>query len=111
MTQREFLQSTIDANISADVTDYAKAELAKMDARNEKRRNTPSKAQLANEPVKESILAALANGAMIASEIATACGITPQKASSLCRVLTNEGKLVAIDVKAKSGTVKQYELA
>lgn len=111
MTYREFL-STVSANLAdnADVVAFANGELAKLDARNEKRRNTPSKAQLANEGVKDAIVTAIGIGSLTAAEIAAAVGASTQKVSALCRQLVEAGKLTAHDVKVKGkGSVKVYE--
>jgi len=111
MTYREFL-STVSASLAdnAEVVAFASSELEKLDARNAKRRNTPSKAQLANEGVKDAIVAAIGVGSLTAAEIASACGVSTQKVSALCRQLVEAGKLKALDLKVKGkGTVKAYE--
>ena len=113
MTYREFL-STVSATegLSAEAVAFASSELEKLDARNAKRRNTPSKAQLANEGVKDAIVAAIGIGSMTAAEIASACGVSTQKVSALCRQLVEAGKLKALDLKVKGkGSVKAYEAA
>lgn len=113
MTNREFFNTIINTvALADDVKAYAVAELAKLDARNEKRRNTMTKEQLANEQVKVDILECLKNGALVASEIATACGISTQKASALCKQLVVDGKVTVADRKVKGkGAVKEYALA
>ena len=58
-----------------------------------------------------SILDHLANGSAVASDIATAVGISTQKASALCKLLVDGGKVTVADIKVKNkGTVKQYTL-
>ena len=112
MTTREFLSAiATSANLSAELVNYANAELAKMDARNSKRRNTMTKEQIANEQVKASIVDAIANGAHIASDISAVCGITTQKASALCRQLVLDGKATVCETKVKGkGAIKYYSL-
>lgn len=111
MTNREFLAAVINGTISANEIDFAKAEIAKLDVRNDKRRNTQTKEQKANEAVKADIVAALSKP-MVASEIATTLGISTQKVSALCKQLVDEGKLVVSDLKVKGkGSVKQYRIA
>jgi hypothetical protein len=62
MTEREFLTKVMAMNgVAKDVADYAAEGIAKLDARNDKRRNTQTKAQKENEDVAQAILAALAN--------------------------------------------------
>ena len=110
MTNREFLNSVINGTVNADGIAFAQAELAKLDARNDKRRNTLSKEQIANEAIKTAILEAIGIGSMVASDIAKACDISTQKASALCALLVKDGKLAVHDLKVKGkGTVKCYE--
>lgn len=112
MTTREFLNSIISANISEEITDYAKDAVAKLDARNAKRASTPSKTAVANEPIKEQILGYLADkGATTSTEIGGAVGISTQKASALLRQLTESGLLASEEVKVpKKGKVKAYRV-
>ena len=111
MTTREFLNAVIANTISADVTAFAQSELDKLDARNDKRRNTQTIEQKANELVKAAILEAIGDSSMTAAEISTACGISTQKASALCRLLVNDGKLAVSDLKVKGkGSVKVYKV-
>lgn len=111
-TMRDFLEAVISREIDDEVVDFAKNQVAKLDNRNAKRASTQSKTQKANEPIKVTILEALAEKAMTASEIGAACGITTQKASALTRALVLEGKVSSTEVKVKGkGKVKSYSLA
>lgn len=112
MTNREFLTnvSTCEA-CSTEVREHALAELAKMDAANEKRKNKPSKTAVENEPIKASILGVLTNDPQPASDIAALVEITPQKASALLRQLATAGAVAVSEIKVpKKGTVKGYAL-
>ena len=113
MTTREFLNSVISANISEELTDYAKDAIVKLDARNAKRASKPSKTAIANEPIKAQIAEYLADkGATTSTEIGGAIGISTQKASALLRQMVENGVLVAEEVKVpKKGKVKSYSLA
>ena len=113
MTTRDFLSAVIAANINDDVTTTATAELAKLDARNEKRRNTPTKTQEANVAVKEAIRAFLATAPKsLASSIAAACGVSTQKVSALCGQMVTANEITVTDTKIKGkGTLKAYSLA
>ena len=114
MTEREFLTKVIAIEgISKELSDYATEGIAKLDARNDKRKNTQTKAQKENEGVMTAIVDHLtANGSDVASSIGTALGISTQKASALCKLLVDAGKLTVADVKVKGkGTVKQYTVA
>lgn len=112
MTNREFYTAIINNEaISADLKTFAQGEIDKLDARNDKRKNTQTKAQKENEGIMTSILDHLANGSAVASDIATAVGISTQKASALCKLLVDGGKVTVADIKVKNkGTVKQYTL-
>ena len=113
MTQREFYNAIINGEINEDVIETAKAAIAKMDATNEKRRNTPSKAMIENEPlltkIKTEVLGAEPK---TASDVAAELGVSVQKASALLRQTVAEGKATVTDVKVpKKGTQKAYALA
>lgn len=113
MTQREFLTAVSNNNINDEIIDFAKAEIEKMDARNEKRKTTPSKTALANEPIKEEIIKVLTErGTMCAADVGELVAITTQKASSLLRQLVEDGKVKSEDKKVpKKGSVKFYSIA
>ena len=111
MTEREFLTAVLAiADLPENLATYATEGIAKLDARNDKRKNTQSKAQKENEGVMDTIYNTLvANGSMVASEIASALGISTQKASALCKLLVDGKRVTVADVKVKNkGTVKQY---
>lgn len=110
MTNREFLNAIINGEVTDEVVAMAKAEIEKLDARNEKRRNTMTKEQTANEGVKAQIVEFIGDKtAVVASEIAQGVGVSTQKVSALCKQLVDEGKLTVADVKVKGkGSVKGY---
>ena len=114
MTNREFYTAIIaNPNVAQDYKDFAQAEIDKLDARNDKRKNTQTKSQKENEGIMTAILDHLtANGSDVASSIGTALGISTQKASALCKLLVDGGKLTVAEVKVKGkSTVKQYSIA
>ena len=113
MTNREFYTAIINnENVAQNIKDFAQGEIAKLDARNDKRKNTQTKAQKENEGIMTSILDHLANGSAVASEIATAVGISTQKASALLRQIVADGKATVTDVKIpKRGVQKAYAKA
>jgi predicted transcriptional regulator len=113
MTEREFFTKVLATEgLAEDLKSYATEGIAKLDARNDKRKNTQTKAQKENAETMVVILDTIkANGKMVASEIATALNISTQKASALCKLLVNEGKLAVGEVKVKNkGAIKQYSL-
>ena len=112
-TNRDGFNAVINGKVDDEVKAWAMAELAKLDAKNDKRRNTKTKEQVANEGIMNDIVAYIkANGAQVASELANALGISTQKASALCKILVDGGELTVADKKVKGkGTVKEYSLA
>lgn len=112
MTNREFFNAIINANVNDELTSHATTELEKLDKRNAQRSSKPSKTQLENEPIKAHLLEILAVKPMTASEIHEAdASLSTQKISSLCRQLVEAGKLAVEDVKIpKKGKQKQYHI-
>lgn len=112
MTKREFFTNVINSITDAELIEFAKNELDKMDARNSARSSKPSKKSIENEPIKRAILEYLTTSTeMTSPDIAANCGISTQKASSLCIQLVNEGKLKVTEVKIpKRGKLKAYSL-
>ena len=110
--EREFLNAVIANTITAEVIAYATEGIAKLDARNEKRKATLTKAQKENEPIAQAILEALANGGMLGVDLATAIGQTTQKTNGVAGNLVKEGKVVKTKVKVKGkGELTHYALA
>ena len=109
MTKREMFEAIVNGNITDEVVEMAQSEISKLDERNAKRREKPSKTALANEPIKASIVEVLTNEPQSASEIAEKVEISTQKCSALLRQI--EGlEVTEIKVKGK-GKVKGYALA
>lgn len=114
MTRRDFYNSIINGTVNDEVIEMAKAEVAKLDATNEKRKSTPSKTAIANAPIKEAIVKLLteSKGAMCASDVGASLELTTQKASALLRQLQDEGTVTATEQKVpKKGSVKFYGIA
>ena len=108
MTKREFLNAVITETQNEELKAFATSEIEKLDVRNAKRSERPSKTQIANEPIIKAIAELLTSEPMRASEIAEKCGITTQKASALVKKV--EG-VQSVDVKVKGkGTQKGYFL-
>ena len=112
MTNREFYTNIANGTINEDVIAHATASLEKMDAANEARKNKPSKKATENAPILEAITNVLTDTPVVAADIATAVGISTQKASALLRQLVANGTAVVTEVKVpKKGNVKAYALA
>lgn len=100
MTNREFFVAVANAtNLPSELTEHAAAQIAKMDAKNADRSSKPSKASIANEPIKVSILGFVTTEGALAAEIGVGVGISTAKASSLCNQLVEDGKLTREEVK------------
>lgn len=113
MTNREFFEAIANGKMNEEVKAFAQESIAKIDARNEKRKNTPSKTSVENEPLKEKIMAFIIerNEVCIASAIAEAVEMTTAKVSALCRQLVSDGKLEETEVKVpKQGKRKGYSI-
>ena len=109
MTQREFYNAVINSTDNAELAQFAVEALEKLDVRNAKRSEKPSKTQIANEPIIKAIAEVLTSEPMRASEIAETLGISVQKASSLVKKV--DGVSVT-DVKVKGkGVQKGYFFA
>ena len=114
MTKREFYNAIVNGTINDDVINTAKEELSKMDATNEKRRNTPSKKAIENAPIVDQIVGLLTSEPKTASDITTELGgeYKVQKVSALLRMAVAAGKAVSTDVKVPGkGVCKAYTLA
>lgn len=85
MTNREFYNAIINSNVSDELKDHAQYEIEKLNARNEKRANTPSKTAIANAPLIEKIKGFLekSNEPMCAAEIGEALELTSNKVAAI----------------------------
>lgn len=107
MTYREFYNAVIEGTITEDMVEFAKGAVEKLDARNAKRAERPSKKAIENEPIKAKIAEILTDTPQTASEIATKVEISVQKASALLRQM--DTKVCDVKIKGK-GTQKGYSL-
>ena len=60
MTYRDFYTAVVNANISDELTAFATAAIQKLNDKNDKKRETTSPKQAANEEIKTKILEVLA---------------------------------------------------
>lgn len=112
MTKREFYTAIMKGEIDEQVKLFATEELEKMDAANEKRRNTLSKKAKENEPLLQQITnEILTDEPKTATDVAAILNVSVQKASGLLRRLVEDGKAAKVDVKIKGkGTQKGYTI-
>lgn len=115
MTKREVMDAIIEANVNAEVTEWAEAELERMDRAN--KRNAEKRAEKAkeNEPIKAAIFEVLGDEPKTATEIKDEIGIdgvSVQKVSALMKKIVEAGEADKVDVKVKGkGTQKGYTRA
>lgn len=110
MTQREFYNAIVNADVATEIKDFATAAIAKLDARNEARKTKVSPKKEANEALKAQIVEkAETEVQYTAATIGEEFGISTQKAAQLMTQLVKEGKFVKTEVKIKGkGKVNAY---
>lgn len=105
MTNREFYTAVINNEITEEVVNFASESLVKMDNRNARR--VEKNADKHSEE-KSQILAVLTDTPQLASDIATAVGMTTAKVSGL---LGRMDGIAVSEIKVKGGKRKGYALA
>ena len=110
MTQREFFNAVITANLSAEMTAFAQERINHLDTVNGNRKSKGTPTQRENVSIKNDILAGIEpNVTYTANEIGVKFGISTSKASALLRQLVQAGTLDESEVKIKGkGKVKGY---
>lgn len=111
MTKRMALEAIVAEMENEDVKAWATAELDKMDAVNEARKNkvTPKKQELIDAATK--LAEHFTDEPMTATQVAEVFGgdMKVQKASAIARKAVEMGLATQVDVKVKGkGTVKGY---
>ena len=111
MTERVALTAVINGNLTPDVVAWARAQIAKLDAKNAKRKTAEGEIKAENKPIADAITAALANGAMLSADLAVAVGVTVQKVNGVAGEMSKLGMLVKSKVKVKGkGEQTSYAL-
>ena len=112
MNERTYLNSVLAiADLSDEMREETLARIAKIDAKNEKRKSTKTKVQKENEPIANAIIEALANGEMLSVDLASAVGCSVNKVNGIALTLVNEGRLTKAKVKVKGkGEQTAYSL-
>jgi len=110
MTIRTFLENVVKAELSDEMTAFAKERIAKIDEKNEKKKSASSAKKVENANIKTEILEKMELGQNYrASEIGEMFGFSTQKASALLVQLEKEEKVTATEVRIKGkGKVKAY---
>jgi hypothetical protein len=121
MTNREFYQAVINANINGEMNAFAQELINKLDKKNSNRK--PTKIQVANETYKNDILDNLADGAIHTAKMLTDYlnekypdldePITTQKVSALLtQLVKNDNDILVIEnfKDSKKNRVKAYQI-
>ena len=114
-TNRDFLKAVANGTINDEVKAFAKAQISKLDDKNEKHK--VSKSVMAhkteNENIKSAILAGMKpNQTYVSADLAKAFEISIQKVSALMTQLVKEKKVIKVEgVKSAKGKVMGYHLA
>ena len=116
MTNREFLTAVSTNAITEEVIAHAAAQIEKLDAANEKRKNktSPKDMEKAAENAKfdEIVIGVLTNEPQIEADIAAALGVSGPKARASLKRLVETGAVIKSETKIpKKGVVKAYALA
>lgn len=102
MTIREFYQTVLDAHISEDM-DKASVELiAKLDARNEKRKSADSKAKRESAERRDAVLNFLCDHQgqpFTRDDIASATGLSVGQVTAACKPIVVDGTITRAEVK------------
>lgn len=113
MTRRQRLEAVINGEITEELVESCREELAKLDARcadaMEKAKDTAHYNE--NKEYEERILRTLTSEPMQIDELAERIGstLTRQRLTAICTNLIREGYIYSCDVKVKSkGTRKAY---
>lgn len=117
MTQREFYEAVIAANVNEEITEFATKSIETLDKRNETRREKAAEKAVAKEaekaPIREAILAVITAEPKTASTLIAEAGveIKPQAIPSLLKPLIEDGVVYKADIKVKGkGTQRGYAL-
>lgn len=111
MTNREFYTAVIEANVNAEVTEFATAAIAKLDAENAKRREKTAAKAAEIQPTLDHIYEnILTEDPITASDVAAALeGVSVQKATYFLKTLVAQERATQTEVSIKGkGKVKGY---
>lgn len=111
MTTREYFQTVLDAHISDDMDKTSAELIAKLDARNEKRKSADSKAKRESADRRAIVLDFLKSneGQFTRDDIASATNLTPAQVTAACKALGDAVK--KSEVKVDKARKVVYSLA
>ena len=111
MTTREFYQAVVDGNITDDVLSKAQELIVALDAKNAKRKTTPTKDQKEAAERREQVLAFLKEQTepVTRDTIAGVLGISPAQATAACKALGDA--VVKTEIKVEKTKKVAYQIA
>ena len=110
-TSRMALTDIINGTNLDKAKAWAEAELAKLDAKNAKRKTAEGEIKAENKDLANAILGALTNGQMLSVDLAQALGVTVPKLNGTALEMVKLGMLDKTKVKVKGkGEQTAYSL-
>ena len=111
-TSRMALTDIINGTNLDKAKAWAEAELAKLDAKNAKRKTADGEIKAENKDLANAILGALTNGQRLSVDLATALGVTGPKLNGTALEMVKLGMLNKTKIKVKGkGEQTAYSLA
>ena len=110
-TNRMGFTAIVNGKITAEVVEWAKGEIAKLDTKNAKRKTAAGEIKEENKPIAEAIIKALAGGKMLSTDLAKYLGQTTQKVNGVAGEMCKLGTLTKEKIKVKGkGELTAYSL-
>lgn len=112
MTKRDFFEQVIATVNNKDMVDFAKAEIAILDKKNEKAKANRVAKQVENEPIIKAITDYLTgHKTALANELSVHCGVSTSKIVAVANKMVENGIIKVAKVKVpKVGERNQYSL-
>jgi len=113
MTTRDYFVAVLNAHISDEMDTVSQEFIAKMDARNEKRKSADSKAKQATQARRDAVLSFLSgnDGAFVRDDIAAATGLTVGQVTAACKSLLTDGAITKTEIKVEKSRKMAYSAA
>ena len=110
MTSREYFENVKNANISDEMTAASIEFLKKLDAKNEKRKVTPSKEKVAAFARRDAIRNFLITheGTFTRDQIAEELGFTAGQVSGACKILVDNNEISKTELRVDKARKMGY---
>ena len=102
MTNRQGYTAVIGGKITPEVVAWAQGELAKLDAKNAKRKAAEGEIKAENKPIADAILSKLSATPILSAELAKALELTTQKVNGVAGEMFKLGMIGKTKVKVKN---------